>query len=205
MRKTMIPHRFPFRKPSNLERNVKRRNRVETRRIEPFGTPVAPEQQGSPSASRAGVGRTIATVSVPLIYLAVYQARTYHHFVHAHGMALTMGHSKGPVHRGTLYRSTSPDTAMTSEAHGGTAVIQNDADTTSVHSGNDSWRWKRPLDVVMTTQPSFRRRLAEAQGSVMRTGRCRRETSPSSRAIESLHVGDVGLERGSRARVGPMH
>ena len=84
-------------------------------------------------------------------------------------------------------------------------VIQNDADTTSVHSGNDSWRWKRPLDVVMTTQPSFRRRLAEARGSVMRSGRCRRETSPSRWAIESLHVGDVGLERGSRARVGPMH
>ena len=73
--------------------------------IHPFKTPVAPEQQGSPSASRAGIGRIIATVFVPLIDLAVYQARTYHLFVHAQGMALTMGHSKGPVHRGTLYRS----------------------------------------------------------------------------------------------------
>ena len=34
---------------------------------------------------------------------------------------------------------------------------------------------------------------------------CRRESSPSSRTIDLTLVGDVGLVRESRARVGPMH
>ena len=39
----------------------------------------------------------------------------------------------------------------------------------------------------------------------MRSGVCRHATSPSSLTIEPTHVGDVGLDHESRARVGPMH
>ena len=39
----------------------------------------------------------------------------------------------------------------------------------------------------------------------MRSGVCRHATSPSSRTIEPTHVGDVGLDRESRVRAGPMH
>ena len=75
-----------------------------------------------------------------------------------------MGHIGGP--RTAVY--TKIVTAMTAEALGGTTVMRHDADTRSIHSNNDWEHQQRPLDVVMTTQPSSRRRLAEAQGSEMR-------------------------------------
>ena len=96
-------------------------------------------------------------------------------------------------------------TAMPTKAHRGAAMMRHVADIKSTHSSNDCEHQRRPLDVIMTTQPSSRRRLAEGARSVVRSGICRRESSPSSRTIDSTLVGDVGLVRESRARVGPMH
>ena len=84
-------------------------------------------------------------------------------------------------------------------------MMRHVADIKSTHSSNNCEHHRRPLDVIMTTQPSSRRRLAEGARSVVRSVNCRRESSPSSRTIDSTLVGDVGLVRESRARVGPMH
>ena len=72
-------------------------------------------------------------------------------------LALAMGHIGGP--RTAVYTKI-----VTAEALGGTTVMRHDADTRSLHSNNDWEHQQRPLDVVMTTQPSSRRRLAEARG-----------------------------------------
>ena len=55
-------------------------------------------------------------------------------------------------------------TAMPTKAHRGAAMMRHVADIKSIHSSNDCEHHRRPIDVVMTTQPSSRRRLAEARG-----------------------------------------
>ena len=54
-------------------------------------------------------------------------------------------------------------TAMPTKAHRGAAMMRHVADIKSTHSSNDCEHQRRPLDVIMTTQPSSRRRLAEAR------------------------------------------
>ena len=167
----------------------------------PFRTRVGSSQQSTPSAPRAGTGRAIATVNAERIDLAASQARAYHIFVHAQ-----CGPRHGPFqwsheHRGVeMHRR---DDNRSPWRHNGDATRWRHLK--SMHSSNGPEHWQRPFDVVMTTQPNSHRRLAEAQGSLMRSEVCQRSTSPSSRTIEITRVDDVRLVRESRARLGPMH
>ena len=53
---------------------------------------------------------------------------------------------------------------MPTKAHRGAAMMRHVADIKYTHSSNNCEHHRRPLDVIMTTQPSSRRRLAEARG-----------------------------------------
>ena len=115
--------------------------------------------QGACGAPRAAGGRLIATVAHPVDRPSHIPTVSLPSFRPSPPWASTWAIL---VVYAPRYREVI--TAMPTKAHRGAAMMRHVADIKSTHSSNNCEHHRRPLDVIMTTQPSSRRRLAEAQG-----------------------------------------
>ena len=115
--------------------------------------------QGACGAPRAAGGRLIATVAHPVDRPSHIPTVSLPSFRPSPPWASTWAIL---VVYAPRYREVI--TAMPTKAHRGAAMMRHVADIKSILSSNDCEHQRRPLDVIMTTQPSSRRRLAEARG-----------------------------------------
>ena len=127
--------------------------------LTPFPHWYAYAYQGACGAPRAAGGRSIATVAHPVDRPSHVLAVSLPSFRPSPPWASTWAIL---VVYAPRYREVI--TAMPTKAHRGAAMMRHVADIKSTHSSNDCEHHRRPLDVIMTTQPSSRRRLAEARG-----------------------------------------